>query len=530
MHDTSILKGAVLDPEEHFELPIRYYDLRNRVRDGTLESGVLRKVWWPVLVKVTPKQSLESLPDIPLCAKKMYTWGLRLETSKDSIGPIYLSWNEGPAESIAYNVIRLLVQHYDMEDPGLVQPLVSYLARTITNSAICFAMCCDLMDRRDWFINPTAISHRSKLYAFKEILKRSMPQTYTTLARLGALAETFLNHIFVDFFTTLFPDQYVNRIIDVYLLDGEKVLFRYGLALFALHKKQIKSGLYKSGLNFWDEIQKYRTGDMTLNFDAFHNLAFDLNQPFYKSTIVPSRVTIDSLKTIAREVLPADTLSAPLHLPYAISLASTESPKNLLHTKSKILDLYDARRLHAFLPECSRLEGFELVFATHKDGWNIHTLYTLVQDLAPCILILKSVEEQAVIGVYLSCPMSPPSTNVRGDGECFCFRLDGPNSACYRWALGPDSCPLLEKGVYKGSATYYQFAVCSDQFMSFGGSSIHGTNAIRISSDLITCSSGHSDTYNNPPLTPDEPDDPFQIAELEVFCGSTAIRNAKGGL
>ena len=208
-------QGVVVDPEEYFHLPIRYHELRSRLREFGLPSGVLRKVWWPVLVRVASKQSLETFPDIATYAKKKYTWGLCLGASitKDPIGPIFLSWDEAPAESVAYNTIRLLVQCYDMEDPGLIQPLVMCLARTITNSAICFTICCDLIDRRDWFINPSSISHRLKLCAFKEILKRRIPQTYSTLTALGALAEQYLNLIYVDLFTTLIPTQYADRIV-----------------------------------------------------------------------------------------------------------------------------------------------------------------------------------------------------------------------------------------------------------------------------------------------------------------------------
>lgn len=267
-------------------------------------------------------------------------------------------------------------------------------------------------------------------------------------------------------------------------------------------------------------------------------------------------------------------LSAPLNLPYELSISSAEDARNLLHKKSKILDLFMARRLHSYLPTPMRMQGFELKFATYLDGWNLNTLYSLVEGCSPCVILIKSVEIEAVVGVYISSAISPPSSHTRGDGSCFCFRLDGPDGACYRWALinhqyagitlpsptgletktsslSTDSSPsppsvqsptsggdtsssksrhsmhLLESNIYLGSATFHQFAHCTVDYMAFGGSNKHGTNAIRLTSDLMLCSCGHSDTYNNPSLTPDEPTDPWYVAEVEVFCGPNSVLKQK---
>jgi hypothetical protein len=254
-----------------------------------------------------------------------------------------------------------------------------------------------------------------------------------------------------------------------------------------------------------------------------------------------------------------------------------------------------ARRLHSYLPPTIRLEGFQLKFATYLNGWSLNSLYSLVEGCAPCLLLIKSVEVEAVVGVYLSTCLAPPSSRTKGDGSSFCFRLDGPDGACYRWSLInhqylgvgvgvgvgggstiqqqtittpptdsskseegeviiPSSPPsssatptsaassssssttppppspqnrlsikLLEPNTSLTSSTFHQFAHCTVDYMAFGGSQRHGTNALRLTSDLMLCSSGHSDTFNNPSLTPDEPNEPWYVAEIEVFCGSHSV-------
>jgi hypothetical protein len=366
-------------------------------------------------------------------------------------------------------------------------------------------------------------------------------------------------------------------------------------------------------------MKRYRKDSKKFNFGSFHDFAFDLSQNVIKKRIVPreppslssslrfltasiARASIREYEHSAFEIYSQSELSAPLLLPYELSISSPEDARNLLHQKSRILDLFMARRLHSYLPSPARMEGFQLQFATYLNGWNLSTLYSLVEGCCPCVILIKSVEVEAVIGIYLSSTISPPSSSTRGDGSSFCFRLDGPDGACYRWALvnhqyvgitlpspqpppvsrspngmgstslSPSSLPsttdlpqsddhypaehildsslsslhvpsppspvtslaahrfsmeLLEPETYLGSATFHQFAHCTVDYMAFGGSLKHGTNAIRITSDLMLCSCGHSDTYNNLSLTPDEPNDPWYVAEVEVFCGSHSVLNQR---
>lgn len=76
-------------------------------------------------------------------------------------------------------------------------------------------------------------------------------------------------------------------------------------------------------------------------------------------------------------------------------------------------------------------------------------------------------------------------------------------------------------------ATQLQFAICAVDYMAFGGSARYGTNALRLSSDLMTCESGESDTYCNPPLVAPSSSlgeggqggGSLKVGDVEVFCG-----------
>lgn len=48
--------------------------------------------------------------------------------------------------------------------------------------------------------------------------------------------------------------------MDGYLIDGVKTLYRYGLALLKMFKKEIKSNTYKSGADFWNSMKQFQSG------------------------------------------------------------------------------------------------------------------------------------------------------------------------------------------------------------------------------------------------------------------------------
>ena len=100
-------------------------------------------------------------------------------------------------------------------------------------------------------------------------------------------------------------------------------------------------------------------------------------------------------------------------------------------------------------------------------------------------------------------PVSPPSKDVRGDGATFVFRLSGSDSRAFKWNSSDSEL-----------ATHNQFIIATADYLAIGGSSAHASNAIRVDADLSTCCAGPSDTFNNPPLAPEESIQPFIIGKL----------------
>mmetsp|Transcript_22491 Transcript_22491/g.41891 ORF Transcript_22491/g.41891 Transcript_22491/m.41891 type:complete len:285 (-) Transcript_22491:1552-2406(-) len=107
-----------------------------------------------------------------------------------------------------------------------------------------------------------------------------------------------------------------------------------------------------------------------------------------------------------------------------------------LHACSRLLSVQMANDLYDMIPETSRISQPTLLFATYRDGWSMESLLAKTLDKDSVIILIKAAKSQVVLGAYSTAKLSPPSTRVRGNGECFVFRLSSPAMA-YRWIYVP---------------------------------------------------------------------------------------------
>lgn len=249
----------------------------------------------------------------------------------------------------------------------------------------------------------------------------------------------------------------------------------------------------------------------------------DVNRGFFQRRCVPSREVILELENQIRAENHFTSASLNLPVPEELATVSTVSGVGIMTQQSRLLDEESCAVLNSFLPPNARMEGFELMFATYNDGWSFQSLYHQITHLFPCVILIKAVNSHALIGMYLTTSISPPSFAITGDGQCFCFRLNGESASKYEW-ISPAERHQTRETASATSSTWDQFALCAPEYMAFGGSEKHCTNAIRLDNDLSICSSGHSDTYNNPPLVPEERGANWQVLDVEVFCGKTLVK------
>lgn len=501
------------------QVPINYDKLKEEVRHGLPDSG--RKYWWPHFPTLVKSGRIETLnPNWKESADNKYSWAR--QTCKDVI-EILDATDVDPADEL----LRLLMEQYRVDEPVLFRTMISVVLGVIPEKSVCFSMFCGVFENPDWFLVPTAKSHRLKLYTFKELARKYYPAVMKKLELIGAISDSYLNLIFVDIFQSIFPRPCVHIILDAFLLEGSKVLFRFGLSLLNSMKTRVLAGEFSSSEQFWSAVKAFGRDFTAVQF-------LEISKFAYKNPSSFSRSTLYGIESRGCKEL-GDNLRPPLGLPMPAALM-LDLPSEELRRKSTLLTPETASRLRSYLPNAVVMEGLSPVFSTVVDGWSLDTLYRKAENIFPCLLLLTVANDWteggglcATIGVFMSGPISPPGPDVRGDGGCFVFRLDGPNSACYKWN------PPRAAGGGPVTTASNEFALCTSDFMLFGGSAQLATNAIRIEADLAHCSSGPSDTYGNTTsLVPEAGSLSFlQLSAVEVLCGkhsSSAVMSSESYL
>lgn len=429
-------------------------------------------------------------------------------------------------------------------------------------------------------------SYQIFVHAFKENLASVMPQTTATLNEIGALKRKFLDEFFVHFFHRLLPAEDVERMVDCYLIEGWKVLMRYAVAIFAIHKKDIKDGRhipgsknrvhFTSGEGFWEYLRSCK--------DKHGIYGLDLVRQAYEGNLFKvrhvSRGTL--LRLIARcerslewseeeEKEYAEPIQLDIYLPVTSTkdqpMSTTTFPVltpqellslgpviNSLVSEASILCRETATVLARHIPEIAQLEGFRRVYCSSRHGRSIEALYAMCSGLYPSIMLVKGFSPTipgltAVVGLYLTESLSPEGFDlttasslsslsvVRGSPQCFCFRLDGVHAGVHFPARPDITTGTIVEGQVgearnqKFTLTQY-FSSNTKNGIVAGGSAAYSTNALKLDVELNSCYSGPSDTYqNNQSLLPEFCLAPaiigsLDVADVEVLCGNHSVNTA----
>eukprot|EP01038_Epipyxis_sp_PR26KG_P014771 gene14771-19852_t len=660
-----------MEDEIYPQIPVDFLALKEACRMG-LKTSSSRAYWWPVLPTIfsqsgsqttntnshSPPSIVETYPDVTNNAER-----LKDLINEPLIDNEYqkLTESDDPLVNIdtgAKNLIVAFKRQFKNKELNNLETLSRILLRDIKRFDVTYMVLSDLISNNERYLDTTVAGHTNRLFAFKELLQGYLPKTFIALNVLGALDDKYLNLIFVDFFVEILPERFVSAIIDAFLLEGVKVLHRYGLALIKGYKSQIKANKYQTAKDFWisikaDAIFQSSTYNHPMLYklinqeeslpplDPFlvysnannkpfmqsnliRDLAFETNRSLFDKALRPMNISTNTLsklkinaennlqtnsndinhthnndhnsnnestpqrkqsliqenafnnrqsihskstarKSLSRnspsnnsnnnndndnnsekaiendELVPNETVSSPIK-----QIPLEQFQQNVMQTLkafSSILTNSQMNQLVLWLPDTLLHEGLQLLFATHRDGFDISSLYGNANGYTKTIILIQLTApcEHVLLGAYLcGVPLaSRGGGQVVGNGDSFVFRLDEGHEKKYPWVNKINSIDgnddddnnnnnmksdnnVENNGVLQ--AAINQFAYVTPSYFSFGGSSREGSNAIRVDGDLRTLTTGHSDTYDNPPLigtdnnnNNDNSYNQFSIKEIEVF-------------
>jgi len=399
-----------------------------------------------------------------------------------------------------------------------------------------FRCICELMKDSNYFLAPSEIVLIAACFVLKDLAYRYAKSAAAHIEQHCPDQDftMFLNDWVLWIFKHL-PFHYLVRIIDCYLVEGYKVLFRVALVLIRLFHKisAQKSEFMDAGKpdvgikSMCAEIHKYISCDRLLK-EAFGIRGF-------------SKKEIDSLFNKAERELRAsggaltyrpqrpsqDMLPSSVPRPWSShSLTSQPSAKKLqakkksfrldkdVHTQlvlddldSDILAKHQLLTLWSWLPPAEGVKEPLRVFTTNEHGYSLKTLYEKVEEYGPTLIVLRTVDND-IFGAYCGTDWVERHKHIDagaqisffGCGQSFVFKIYP--DVCYPW-VGKETPVTL------ASASMFQ-AGDRNVMMIGGGDGC----ALQIDKDLDYGRSERCDTFANDPLCDDME---FRIQMLEAI-------------
>jgi len=324
--------------------------------------------------------------------------------------------------------------------------------------------------------------------------------------------------------------KFLSRVMDCYLYEGHKVLFRTALALFKLFHKAVadkKGDLYNSAKK--DGIHKAfakHCQHLNISPEELLKTAFKIPR-FSKSDIQKLTVKLEmeakanKLKRRSRsnEELSRDgglntkgvshNFSTPQHRPsgtYPIHHLVSE-----LLSKDQLMSIWDE------LPDRISSVKPTLAYSSNEHGVSLTTFFNRVDKYEPTIIVIRNTNKE-VFGAY--CSTSWGQRNQKDDkglrmryfgtGETFLFKFkEGCNINKYEWVKKDES--LSEEENQKKDRAKELFMSADNTMVTIGGG---GGTAIYLDENLRFGQTERCDTFENDLLCTDRD---FTINTIEVF-------------
>mmetsp|Transcript_37475 Transcript_37475/g.43624 ORF Transcript_37475/g.43624 Transcript_37475/m.43624 type:complete len:639 (-) Transcript_37475:80-1996(-) len=354
------------------------------------------------------------------------------------------------------------------------------------------------------FMPLTPVERAAWSKTFSDMVHKMFPFTYFEMEKCGALSQQGLSPIFDMFFVTIFKRVHIYHLMDIYIVEGGKILFRIGLALLRFYKRKMKKMKITSADGWWDQIREYAHSD-DFNFENLILWAYTFT--YYrlrKKVRFPRRRTINRMikhnEKWAEQNLAVVVPSEP---PRPLGLVQGSYACQLGSPTSTRVDLAK------WVPPTLRSTKLDLVYSTNEHGATLGNFYYCVRKLKHSLLLMKVKENDAVIGMFASSAWKV-HPQIYGDGGCFLFQIK-PEPKCYKW--NPPSSGSIDDE--KNGALMEQFMTGKRTYISMGGNA-DGSSGLLINEDLSKGRSAPALGFNNEPLAGDDLPE-FDILLVEVY-------------
>ncbi|KAI7792461.1 TBC1 domain family member 24 [Triplophysa rosa] len=445
----------------------------------------------------------------------------------ESVGSVHavISCIAGQFPDISYcpslPAVTALLMHWSADEAQCFEDVSRMLA-------------CNEPGRR--LIDQTFLAYQSACMTFGDLMHKYCPAAH----KLIIATATDVLEVYSDWQRWVLGDlpcSYAARVLDVFLVEGYKVLYRVALAILKFYRKQWaangstvtkqdSAGVRGDIQAFVQNIGKCVTADKLMDkafsIRLFSRKEITLLQLANEKSLQQKGITVKQKRQNVQLAVNADNFS------------------------SEIVSAKEIRDIWSWIPERFALCQPQLLFTTSTHGCSLNRFYSHCEGHEPTLLLIKTTGRE-VCGAFLSTDWEERKRGGNklsffGTGECFVFRMK-PEMERYEWVIikhpelasaaqpaaddqAGNSSPLnLEKPATDPShlspfLSARHFNLNSRNTSMFMAGNIDSIiigggdgNALYIDSELNHGRTERCLTFDNPPLCAES----FQIALLEVW-------------
>uniref|UniRef100_A0A8C3J5P3 TBC1 domain family member 24 n=1 Tax=Calidris pygmaea TaxID=425635 RepID=A0A8C3J5P3_9CHAR len=370
------------------------------------------------------------------------------------------------------------------------------------------------------YIDQSFLAHQASCMTFGDLANKHCPAAH----KLIASTSENVFEVYSEWLSWLFHDlpfNYAIRVFDVYLLEGQKVLYRIALALLKQYRLSVTSTELegtdiKADLQaFMQNIAEHVTVDKLLE-RAFGIRLFSRKEIWLLQMANRKALMERGITMVQRSNGCPPSCRQSFHLAV-----------DMQNFSSSIVTAQEMRIVWSWIPERFSLFPPLLLFSTSEDGCSLQRFYTCCEGYEPTVLLIKTTEGE-VCGAFLSSDWSErkksgATSGFFGTGECFVR----PETERYEWVFIKK--PELAKAVPRSrqrkgrlspflairhfllpSKTASMFMSGSREGIIIGGG---GGQALSLDANLLWGRTEHCETFDNPPLCQEN----FKVQLLEVW-------------
>ncbi|XP_009990299.1 PREDICTED: TBC1 domain family member 24-like [Tauraco erythrolophus] len=273
------------------------------------------------------------------------------------------------------------------------------------------------------YIDQSFLAHQASCMTFGDLANKHCPAAHKLIA---STSENVFD-VYSEWLSWLFHDlpfNYAIRVFDVYLLEGQKVLYRIALALLKQYRlsvtsaelegTDIKADLHAFVQNIAEHVTVDKLLERAFGIRLFSRKEIWLLQMANRKALMERGITMVQGRQSFHLAVDMQTFS------------------------SSIVTAQEMRVIWSWIPERFSLFPPLLLFSTSEDGCSLQRFYTRCEGYEPTVLLIKTTEGE-VCGAFLSSDWSERKktgaiSGFFGTGECFVFTVR-PETERYEWVF-----------------------------------------------------------------------------------------------